>query len=195
MAICKLITGPMFAGKTSRLLTECKTYAIHANKKCLLLKPDVDTRSSGDDIVFTHEKGNISTDGWAGVDTMTLPSDSCSVPNDIRKKYTMFGIDEGQFFTNLDQIVQGLMNANVVVAALNGQGSMSPWESVSKTLPYFNEIELVKSVCDKCKDWNASTTKMIVEEEEEEGGEEEGITIGGADKYIAMCTKCRFSEQ
>lgn len=180
----------MFAGKTSRLLTECETYALYALKKCLILKPDVDTRSSGDDIVFTHEKGNISTTGL-GVDTVTMPSDSCSLPIYIRKKYNIFGIDEGQFFTNLDDIVRGLMSANppvkVVVAALNGKRNMSHWESVAKTFPYFNEIEFVKSVCGECKDWNASTTKMIVEEEE-------GF-IGGADKYIALCPKCRFSEQ
>lgn len=187
MANCKLITGPMFAGKTTRLFDICKKHAIY--EKCIIVRPEKDTRISGEGMLFTHSKGDISTIN-SNIDTITIPDASYSLPIGISEKYSVIAIDEGQFFTNLYTIVLGLVSANppvnVIVAALNSQHDMTQWDPLSETLPFFNEIEFICSVCHECKQNNASTSKMIV-------GEDKGF-IGGADKYIALCNKCRFAD-
>lgn len=190
MVYCKLITGAMFAGKTTKLLGECSTFAQHALQSCLIVKPCVDTRAIGRDTLYTHKHGKISTTAL-GVDMVTLSSDARCLPAELQARYGTFGIDEGQFFTHLSSIMQGILQADptarVVVAALNGKSDMGHWEPVGAALPYFTEIELLKSVCHKCKEWEASTSKMTVREEEG--------PIGGADKYMALCLSCRFSIQ
>ena len=48
----EIFTGPMFGGKTTRLLSALERYA-YQNKNILLFKPSIDTRYSKDSVV-TH---------------------------------------------------------------------------------------------------------------------------------------------
>ena len=184
MSSCQLIFGPMFSGKTTKLMSKCRTYAI-SGKECVIVRPLIDTRVTGKSVIFTHAKGSETVDfhvEMVGIDQSSLPS---------TYKYDVIGIDEGQFMCNLDSIVKDLLKRNkiVIIAALNGKYDTTSWEPVSNTIPFCNEIKLLKSICSICGIWRATTTKL-----KDEHANNPNL-IGGEEKYIALCVSCRFGSK
>jgi hypothetical protein len=55
MGYLELIMGPMFSGKTSRLIQIKRKYDI-LNKSILVIKPIIDNRYSENSVIVTHDK-------------------------------------------------------------------------------------------------------------------------------------------
>ena len=83
----KLITGPMFSGKTSELIRRYKRYQLNKKNKCLLVKYKGDTRYSENEIV-THDHIKIKS----------IKAELLSELNNIINNYNIICIDEIQFF-------------------------------------------------------------------------------------------------
>ena len=82
----ELWIGPMFAGKTSRLLCKARRYAVQ-NKKVLYLKKKVDTRYDASCIV-THDLWKEDAHVVTFLSELPVSIDD----------YDVIAIDEGQFF-------------------------------------------------------------------------------------------------
>lgn len=173
----------MFAGKTSELVSRCRTYAV-SGKKCVVVRPDIDTRAMVEGAIYTHAKGS-ETDLF-GLPIQQVGTDQSSLPSVY--EYDVIGIDEGQFMPNLDSIVKDLLKRDkiVIIAALNGKSDTTSWSSVSKIIPLCDKVKPLKSICSICKKWTATTTKLRDEHANNP------ILIGGAEKYIVLCVPCRF---
>ncbi len=79
----EVITGCMFAGKTTELLKRLKK----TNKKYLLIKPKTDTRNSGDRLI-SHD----------GIEAQALTVHKLSDIFDKLDNIQLVAIDEAQFF-------------------------------------------------------------------------------------------------
>jgi len=64
---------------------------------------------------------------------------------DKLKQYDIIGIDEGQFFPDLVELV--LLKKIVIVAALNADYKMEPFPNVSKLISKADKIKLLKAYC------------------------------------------------
>jgi len=94
----ELILGPMFSGKSTRLIETIRK-CVYKNKKTIMIKFIGDQRYSKKSEVVTHDL--IKYDS---IDCKNL-SDSF----DVLKEYDIIGIDEGQFFPDLVEISASLL--------------------------------------------------------------------------------------
>ena len=91
----ELIIGPMFSGKSNRLIEIIRKY-IYKEKKTIMIKFQGDNRYSNKSEIITH-------------DLTIYDSIECKKLYDSFEKlknYDVIGIDEGQFFPDLVEICE-----------------------------------------------------------------------------------------
>lgn len=164
----ELIIGPMFSGKSSELLRRLTRYKI-AGKKTLLLRPNRDTRG-----FLTHDNKENSV-------SQTFV-DSIADFKDLYD-YDVIGVDEGQFFPDLQLIDKWAdMGITVIVSALNGTSEKKPFQSVQDIIPLSDHITKLSAVCTNCgEDAQFSFYK--------DGNKNSDIVVG-EDEYTALCRVC-----
>jgi len=173
----KLYIGPMFSGKTSKLISKYT-----GPEECLAIKPTQDTRCLATEIK-SHDGITIPA-----IAIPRLDSDKPEISLTIQRVL----VDEGQFFPDLAlgcmQLVS--MGIDVYVAALNGTSEREPWPSVSALIPHADKIEHVTAVrCSICKKRRAPFTAV------KKGCEKTGtVMIGGAESYFPVCRNCTSPE-
>ena len=176
----ELIIGPMFSGKSTRLIEAIRKYTFKA-KKTIMIKFHADKRYSSKSEVITH-------------DLVKYDSMECKNLHDsfeILKNYDVIGIDEGQFFDDLVEICEKLafLKKIVIVAALNGDFRMNPFPVVSNLISKADKIKLMKAYCFNCHK-DAKFSLRIVQSNEK-------VLIGAGEAYKPACRECHiyFSEQ
>ena len=176
----ELILGPMFSGKSTRLIEVIRKYVYKA-KKTIMIKFFADKRYSEKSEVVTHDL--IKYDS---IDCKNL-RDSF----DIIKNYDVIGIDEGQFFPDLVEVSEelALLKKTIIIAALNGDFRMEPFPVISRIISKADKIKLLKAYCFHCHN-DAKFSLRIVQSNET-------VLIGAGEAYKPACRECHkfFSKQ
>ena len=171
----ELIVGPMFSGKSTRLIGVIRKFTYKA-KKTIMVKFFADKRFTEKSEVVTHD---------------LLKYDSIECKNlrehfDKLKNYDIIGIDEGQFFPDLVEVCEelALMKKTVIIAALNGDFRMEPFPVIAKIIPKADKIKLLKAYCFNCHK-DARFTLRIVQSNET-------VLIGAGEAYKPACRECHI---
>jgi thymidine kinase len=173
MAYLTLITGPMFADKTTTLIKLAKG---HGNN-CIVIKPATDDRY-GHNFVVSHNGEKYKAVECDPDKLLKMEVENFSHPFD--RIYVVI-IDEGHFFSNLAESVQRfLIGYNVVVAGIDIDYRRRPFENMQALEPLAKNLIKCRAIC-KCGKF-ASFTKM-----REEHQTESEIVVGGSDKYAPYC--------
>lgn len=173
----ELIIGPMYSGKTSKLLD----YYKHA----LIMKLDV--------IVINH-----SLDNRYGVNIISnhdLEKYNCITCKSLKDlnfdellKYKIFIINEGQFFDKDDiNIILELVDKhkkNVFISGLDGDYNRAKFTNnmMLDLIPYCDKIMKLNSICGFCRKNMAPFTKRIIENTNQ--------IVVGTDIYKPVCRDC-----
>ena len=187
----EIIKGPMFSGKTTRLLDIYKKYKF-CDISTMVINYEKDNRYS-DQLLSSHDKVMIPCIKTIRLNDIVPLTENCSQMNDKyfehSKKFmgsNAILINEGQFF---DDIVQWVTVAvekyhkNVYVCGLNCDfmrnkfGNWLDLESIS------DNIVLLHSFCSNCKKRPAIFSHRLSNQSDIE-------VIGGSDYYIPVCRKC-----
>ena len=170
----ELITGPMFSGKSTELLRRLSRFQA-AKVPLVLLKFSGDDRYSTTE-VQTHDRNAMSALA------VTRLSEALHATTDAR----VVGIDEGQFFEDLLPVAERLANEGkvVLIAALDGTFQREPFGQIAELVPLCERVDKLSAICAVCSR-PASFTKRL-------SAETETVSIGGADKYVAVCRRCFF---
>lgn len=171
----ELIIGPMFAGKTTRLLQrvrECEA----AGLKVALIKSGKDIRYSAGEVV--------SHDGARRVchAVESLAAFHAQVPRPYWYDVDVVAIDEAQFFPDLMEFVTSAADRHgklVILAGLDGDYKRRRFGQVLDLVPHADDVVKLHARCAYC-DCNARFTLRIVADERQE-------VVGGADKYAPVC--------
>ena len=176
----ELIIGPMFSGKSTRLIEQMRKYVYKA-KKTIMVKYYADQRYSEKSEVVTH-------------DLIKYDSINCKLLRnsfDTLKQYDVIGIDEGQFFADLVEVCEelALMGKIVLIAALNGDFRMEPFPVIQRIIAKSDKIKLLKAYCFNCHK-DAKFSLRIVQSNET-------VLIGAGEAYKPACRECHvfFSKQ
>ena len=176
----ELILGPMFSGKSTRLIELMRKYVYKA-KKTIMVKYYADQRYSQTSEVVTH-------------DLIKYDSINCKILRnsfDTFKEYDVIGIDEGQFFADLVEVCEelALMGKIVLIAALNGDFRMEPFPVIQRIIAKADKIKLLKAYCFNCHK-DAKFSLRIVQSNET-------VLIGAGESYKPACRECHvfFSKQ
>lgn len=177
-----VITGPMFAGKTSALISMCMSHVI-AGDSVVAYKPVQDNRYD-DKFIVSHNLDKFSCI------TVEKPSDIYKTFSRSDLKIDVIAIDEVQFLEPntlmclFDEIYQ-MDFKRVICAGLPQDYKGEPFGAMPELLSMADEIVSLKAVCSKCKGIGiASKTYRKSSENTAQ------ILVGGTDKYEARCYKC-----
>ena len=172
----KLILGPMFSGKSTRLVETVRKYT-YKNKKTVLVNFIDDKRYSENSQIVTHDLNKYD-------------SLSCQMLGEIYdviiKNYDVIGIDEGQFYSDVVNISEKLAYNGkiVIIAALSGNFKMEPFETVSKLISKADKIKLMKAYCFYCQKTAGFSLRTVCSDQE--------ILIGAGEAYRPVCKKCYY---
>ena len=169
----ELILGPMFSGKSTRLIETIRKFTYKA-KKTIMIKYFADQRYS--------EKSEVVTHDFIKYDSINCKNLKDSL--ETLKKYDVIGIDEGQFFPDLVEICEelALLKKIIIIAALNGDFRMEPFPVISKIISKADKIKLLKAYCFNCHK-DAYFSLRIVQSNET-------VLIGAGEAYKPACREC-----
>jgi thymidine kinase len=106
--------------------------------------------------------------------------------DEIIDNYDVIGVDELQFFDDCVEYTHKWANNGKIIiwSGLDADSECRPFGRIHQMVPICEEIIKLKAVCKLCYN-DASFTVRI-------GESKEIIDIGGSDKYISVCRKCRW---
>jgi thymidine kinase len=179
----EVILGPMFSGKTSKLVEIYKQYTF-CNIPILVINHSEDTRYSDTDMM-THDLVKLKC-----IQSNTI----LSVLNDHihlfeQRKPLAVLINEGQFFPDLYTTVYRMVfefNASVYVAGLDGDFKQKKFGQILDLIPICDKVFKLHSLCVKCKDGTKAIFSHRINQECEDQKQ-----IGAEEAYIPVCRKCR----
>lgn len=167
-----VICGPMFAGKTTKLLSY-----ITNEEDCVVVKPSCDGRYSQTEVV-THDGKRVPC--YVVEDT---EENEILRFTDTKKKVL---IDEVQFMSGLILYsIQFLLKngVDVVVAGLDTNYRDEPFHIMGELMCIADRIIKLTSICIKCGD---SATKTYMKD----ATKPYAFRIGGSELYEPMCPTC-----
>ncbi|MEC8364880.1 MAG: hypothetical protein VXZ51_02855 [Actinomycetota bacterium] len=169
-----IFTGPMFGGKTSRLLAAVERYQ-YQKKKILCFKPDMDDRYNKESIV-THS----SSQSTLQVQRVSSGQDICTIV-DTMGTPDVIAVDEAFMIPGAAQSLINLyfQGVTVLVSSLQLSYECKPFEEMQQLLPYATRVEVCPAVCAKC-DRDAFYTHRKV-------SGDETLMIGGVNMYEPLC--------
>ena len=188
----ELIIGPMFSGKTSRLVevyNQCK----FCNISVAVINHSIDERYD-EELLSTHDKIKIPCikteklfDVWA--DNISLEDNVDKIPR-IQDKFklatsSVILINEGQFFPDLFEFVNILLKEKkkVYICGLDGDFERKKFGTILDLIPLCDQVRKLTSLCSICKDGTPGIFSMRLTNEKEQ-------TVVGSENYIPVCRKC-----
>lgn len=161
--------GCMFSGKSTALVHHASRHRA-VGKSVLLINHSFDSRCD-DKEVKTHD----------GTCSLAIKASKLSEV-DVRD-HDIIGIDEGQFFPDLEEVVKRwiLQGKDVAVAGLSGDFMGRPFASMSNILPHADNIVFKKALCMECGEPAIFSKRMIKSHDI--------VLVGGKSAYRAVCRK------
>jgi thymidine kinase len=171
-----LILGPMFAGKSTKLLNILNDLKKN-NSKFLLIKHILDTRyNSNNNNIITHDKQNENCIGLNKLLNIIHNEEY------INSKYIL--IDEGQFFSDINLFIEIAVekdNKHVIITSLNGDYKRKPFQNISKLISIANQVDILNSNCNFCNEKGIFTLRI--------SNNNKKILIGDNNIYKPVCRK------
>lgn len=189
--------GPMFSGKTSKLLHRLTTCA-DVGMNVLYINHSIDNRDTEKKDVHVTTHHSL----FNGLDNNKIRATKTSRLDDVDVScYDVIGVDEGQFFPDIVESVRKWVlryNKLVFIASLDGDANIQPFGRVHELICLCSPKGLYKleAKCMNCLSRGVEERHLHFvpagysfrkENDRDEGDQED---VGGADKYMALCLKC-----
>lgn len=190
----ELFIGPMYAGKTSKLLDiykQCK----FCNISVTVINHSTDTRYHNT-MMSTHDKIMIPciqtinlNDVWNYSKIDKTYTDECDNHIKLRNSDVIL-INEGQFFEDLYDIVVDMLNNNkkIYICGLDGDFQRNKFGQILDLIPLCDKVTKLTSLCSICKNGTSGIFSMRLTTEKQQ-------TLVGSDNYVPVCRKCFVYEK
>jgi thymidine kinase len=190
---CELLLGGMMSGKTTELRRRLKV-ELDTGARVIYVNHVSDTRGDGSGISTHNSQLAYDRDGIPNIKTDKLEDIYETI-----KTYEVIGIDEGQFYSDINDTVRRLVVKDskvVLIAALSGDYKMEIFGEVYKLLPICaaGQVTILGGRCQHCllkgktrSECIGSFTSRLDASTSPINGNTE---IGGSDKYITLCLEC-----
>jgi thymidine kinase len=186
----------MYAGKTSRLVeiyNQCNLCDIPV----AAINHDIDNRYD-EELLTTHDKIKIPCIKTNKLKNIWVPDIKVSSGNNARSngncliiKYSkVILINEGQFFDDLFEVVNDMINhgKHVYVCGLDGDFERKKFGKILDLIPLCDKVTKLTSLCLLCKNGTPGIFSMRLTDETEQ-------TIVGSTNYVPVCRSCYMSNK
>lgn len=175
------IVGPMFSGKSSELLRLLERKHI-AGKKCLLIRPEKDTRK-----FVARGWDNEAIKGMADVLVIDDFGD-IKIPR-LLNDYDAIFVDEFWMIKNNVLLCQMSYSHHIDLyfCGIWANVNQELWPEAAKLIPYFDEITKLNAVCTECGSEHANYSVRL------DGNMRVATDIGagvGDAEYTVLCRRC-----
>ena len=175
----ELFIGPMYSGKTSKLIDLYKQIQLVLGIKCLVINYEDDKRYS-DTELSTHD----------GVQIPCLQLKNLLDTEDFAQRLEeaqVILINEGQFFEGLYDFVTTSVNKgkHVYIAGLDGDFRRQKFGEILDLIPHSDKVTKLTAFCMSCR----NGTPAIFSHRKECSGTDKQIFIGNT-TYEPLCRKC-----
>lgn len=184
----ELFIGPMFSGKTSKLV-EIYKQCLFCNISVAVINHSIDKRYD-DTLLSTHDKvmipciqTNSLKKVWYYEENnicLTRLEDSCQL---IRSDVIL--INEGQFFEDLLPAVEHMLrhNKKIYIGGLDGDFERKKFGQILDLIPLCDKVTKMTSLCSLCKNGTAGIFSKRISSETQQ-------TVVGSSNYIPVCRSC-----
>jgi len=177
-AYLELIIGPMFSGKTSRIVEiykKCKFCDISVT----VINHILDDRYD-DTLLSTHDKIKIPC---VKTDKLMELYNNSNMEKILYSEVIL--INEGQFFSDLQEFVKKMLKIDkkIYICGLDGDFERKKFGQILDLIPLCDKVTKLTSLCNICKNGTHAIFSKRVSLETEQ-------TIVGFDNYIPVCRKC-----
>ena len=185
----ELFIGPMFSGKTSKLL-EIYKQCNFCNIPVIIINHSIDTRYH-ESMVSTHDKimapciqTTKLSDIWDYKDIDSHFNENSDRHIKLRMADVIL-INEGQFFDDLYEVVDDMLKCNkrVYICGLDSHFERKKFGQILDLIPLCDKVNKLTSLCSQCKDGTPGIFSMRLTSERQQ-------TLVGSDNYIPVCRKC-----
>jgi len=176
MGSLQLVLGPMFSGKTTRLIQIYKTRN-YIGKRVAVINYAEDVRYDSK-MLSTHDHIMIPC-----IQLAKLTGFDCS-------QFDTILINEGQFFDDLFYCVLEFvekMDKEVFIFGLDGDYMRAKFGTILDLIPHCNTVEKLSALCANCRDGTLAHFSHRISKEKMQ-------MVIGADNYIPLCRKCYNNE-
>ena len=165
----KIFTGPMFGGKTTKLLAALERYR-YQRKDTVLFKPYVDKR---------YSKGMVVTHHGQNCKSILVKSGEGIIENSGLAE--IIAVDEMFMIPGSSEALLKLFSQGktILVSTLQLSSQPAPLQEVKDILPYATSIEICPAVCSMC-DADAFYTRR-------KGASTALVEVGGCESYEPLC--------
>lgn len=168
----ELIIGPMFSGKTTRLIQHYKAYNF-IGKQITTINYKLDVRYSNS-ALSTHDH----------VEIPCVFSDTLDEALWIKADVVL--INEGQFFQDLVPAVTNMVEnhgKHVYICGLDGDFRRKSFGSLLELIPLCDRVEKLSAFCAVCKDGTPAAFSHRLTHEQSQ-------VVIGSDNYLPLCRWC-----
>ena len=185
----KLYIGPMYSGKTSKLLEIYKQYSF-CNVPVMVINHASDVRYH-ESMLSTHDKvmipciqTNSLSEIWNHKDVNSTFNKTTASHLKVRNASVIL-INEGQFFEDLYDCVIDMLkhNKQVYIAGLDGDFERKKFGQMLDLIPMCDEVTKLTSLCSVCKNGKPGIFSLRLSDEKQQ-------TVVGSDNYKPVCRKC-----
>jgi len=185
----ELIIGPMYSGKSTKLLEIYKQLKF-CNISVSVINHSIDNRYD-DKLLTTHDQIKIPciqttklSNVWYLKDLDTYYNENLENHINLRHSDVIL-INEGQFFEDLYVIVEDMLKLNkrVYVCGLDSDFERKKFGQILDLIPLCDKVNKLNSLCAQCKDGTHGIFSMRLTSEKQQ-------TLIGSDNYIPVCRKC-----
>ena len=177
----EIILGPMFSGKTTRLIDIQKKYAV-CDISCCVINHLLDKRYDNS-LLYTHDKQSTHCFNIENLkDIYTL---------DIQSKYDVFLINEGQFFDDVYEVVSELVDykkKKVYICGLDADFDRKKFGHLLDLIPLADKVVKKTALCKLCKNGQKGIFTMRLSKEKKQ-------IVVGVNNYISVCRNCFLNKQ
>jgi len=171
-----IFTGPMFGGKTTRLLSALDRY-VYQKRDVVAFKPDVDKRY-GAESINTHTGGKI--------DALRISSGE-EILNAVKQKretgpVDIIAVDEAFMIPGSGKALTQLFleGCTILISTLQLCSDGTSYSEIREIMPWATKIEICPAVCTRCGADAYYTFKKG-------GNNHQQIEVGGSDLYEPRC--------
>ena len=179
----EIIYGPMFSGKTTKLIEIYNEKKSNNLNNCIALNYALDKRYTNEDKIVSHDGLFIKC--ISIIDIEDFLNENNKDDNKLKNINYIF-INEAQFFPNLFKNVNFILknlNINVILCGLDLDFKKNKFGEILDLIPYANKVYKLTGKCNNNNCLNPSIySHRIIDIKEQ-------LLIGN-NVYMALCNEC-----